>query len=132
MDLPVNELSNKAIKEVINSGNLSNPYWLEDAYDGMFVVDDRNKIGHPEWNNLRADYRLIIGNDTLAGIRAIEFSWVDREKGELRRNTAVLPMVTLNMDQSVYVSSGMDTTIVAVNISSHKRIDELEVSPKFT
>jgi LmbE family N-acetylglucosaminyl deacetylase len=84
---------------------LTNPYWLENPHgQGMYTVDNPLLIGQPEaMPQLTALYIFRAGDLELSYQKPLVYKWTDPVDGEKYRPFEVLPPVTANFNEKVYV-----------------------------
>ncbi|MDF2438948.1 MAG: LmbE family protein [Bacteroidota bacterium] len=106
LDLKNNELYTFKRKEKLSAeAAFSNPYWLNEKHEtGMYKVQSVAMIGKPENENSTK----VVFNITLAGLplnieRGIVFKSTDPVKGEIYRPFEILPPVTINFPEKVFV-----------------------------
>ena len=79
----------------------SQPYWLNQPYDKMFVVDDQELIGMPEnGRQINLDVVLGIDGERLVLRPALRYKFTDRVDGEVLRPAVVVPEVVVNVAES--------------------------------
>jgi LmbE family N-acetylglucosaminyl deacetylase len=83
----------------------TNPYWLNEPHSvSMFTVNDQNMIGKPTSDRLlKYLFNLEIEDLPLIVEREIVYRSTDPVKGEVYRPFEVLPDVTINLSDNVFV-----------------------------
>ena len=81
------------------------PYWLREPVDGgLHRVDDPSLIGSPENTSaLRVTATVTTAGQSIDYVLPVLYRWVDRVRGELYRPVAIVPAVTLTLDEKVYL-----------------------------
>jgi len=99
---------------VPKDATLTVPYWLVEprAGDVYVVSGHRSDLGSPIQRVLpRALVTIEVDGETIFVDRPVEFRFADDVRGEIRRNVAVVPLVTLSLDQGlVIVAAGSKET----------------------
>ncbi len=84
----------------------SQPYWLrKPPAKGMFEVDDQTLIGRPENPPaipITVSFNVGLMQTLIYTVPAV-YRWVDAVRGEQVRNVDVVPPVTANLDENVYL-----------------------------
>ncbi|MCO6499258.1 MAG: PIG-L family deacetylase [Vicingus serpentipes] len=100
---------------------LSHPYWLNNDYEGLFKVDDQNQIGVPENTAaIPVEYVFKLNGVVFPVHRSVTYKWTDRVKGEIYRPFVVLPKITANIAESVYIFSSDKSKEVRVTLKAHQ------------
>jgi LmbE family N-acetylglucosaminyl deacetylase len=83
----------------------TNPYWLNSKHSpGLYTANDRMLIGSPESNpGSIVGFSLEIEGSIISVIRPVVYKSTDPVKGEIYRPLEILPMVTINPEEKVYV-----------------------------
>jgi len=83
----------------------SNPYWLNEKQSiGLFNVNDQLLIGTPENSqDVFVIYDLEIEGIAVSLKRPVGFKYTDPVRGEVYRPLEILPPVTINASEKVYV-----------------------------
>ncbi len=94
----------KTIK-IDGSANYTNPNWLNDHHtQGLYSVNDRMRLSMPEGEpGAIAGFVLEIDDLTFPVIKTVHYKYTDPVKGEIYRPFEVLPPVTVNPTEKVYV-----------------------------
>jgi LmbE family N-acetylglucosaminyl deacetylase len=82
-----------------------NAYWLNEPHsNSRYVVKDNNLIGEPLGpTKLNAIFNVQINGVDIAIAKPIVYKFTDPVKGEVYRNVDVLPLVTINWPEKVFV-----------------------------
>jgi LmbE family N-acetylglucosaminyl deacetylase len=97
-------------------------YWLaESPGKGLFNVSDQLQLLKPESDpTFMSQVSLeILGYKFNAEV-PVEYKWVDRAKGELRRNLRVVPEITVNPQDQVVLFPNRKSANVKVMLRAHK------------
>jgi LmbE family N-acetylglucosaminyl deacetylase len=130
-DLPNNELISFTKKLTCPSSKNTNPYWLNEAYQGVFAVPTQDQIGAPEnLTTIPVLFTLIIDGNYFPLFRPVEYKWTDRVKGELYRPFVTLPPVTANIAENVFIFSNEQAKPVRVSLKAHQPNEKGNVSLK--
>ncbi|MBK8681759.1 MAG: PIG-L family deacetylase [Bacteroidetes bacterium] len=83
----------------------STPYWMELPYNGFFEVKDKTMIGKPESDPaVIVKYHLQFMQDVeMDIIRGVVFKETDAVKGEIIKPLAIVPELTVNLAEDVFV-----------------------------
>ena len=96
------------------------PYWLvEPRKKDLFGAETRNDFTLPFETALKCEIELEIDDSTFFIERPIEFRYADDTRGEIRRNVAVVPVISVEVDQSLLIvpfSNRPQTKQVAVSV----------------
>ena len=98
---------------------VTQPYWLiEKMEEGYFNVTDLKKIGQPDVDPAyRVQVDLKIDGELFTYLRAVKYKYTDPVKGELYNPVVVVPVVTFNDFDKVYIkgdkSKSLDISFVA-------------------
>ena len=99
----------------------TNPYWLNDPFEGLYTVPTQGNIGVPENSSAFPVYfNLKINSIELPISRDITYKWTDRVKGEIYRPFFYAPKVTANIADPVYVFSNSEPKNISVTIKGHQ------------
>ncbi|HET8963972.1 MAG TPA: hypothetical protein VFM99_08755, partial [Chitinophagales bacterium] len=109
--IPINrtmELNNNyldTMRVVIPESASSTPYWMELPYNGFFEVKDKTMIGKPESDPaVIVKYHLQFMQDVEMDIaRGVVFKETDAVKGEIIKPLAIVPELTVNLAEDVFV-----------------------------
>ncbi len=110
---------------------VSQPYWLEDAVESdMYQISNKNLLGLPE-NPPIAYAEFVFETPYLPLIirEPIQYAWVDRSIGELQRPVAIIPPVSSQITNKVYLFANDSTQEIKVRIKAHRDMAEVKVSP---
>lgn len=99
---------------------ISQPYWLnKQPVKGMFEVDEQNLIGMPENKPaLNVEFLLKFNGEQIVYSIPALYRWTDPVKGELYRPIAIIPAVSINLDEKVFLFSGNDAKAVTLTLKS--------------
>lgn len=83
----------------------TNPYWLNSKHSpGLYTVVDRMLIGSPESNpGSIVGFSLEIEGSIISVIKPVVYKSTDPVKGEIYRPLEILPRVTINLEEKVYI-----------------------------
>ena len=100
------------------------PYWLlESANGGLHRVADPARIGRAENEPaLSASLEVEVLGRRIAYTLPVLYRWVDRVRGEIYRPAALVPRVTLSLDQKVYLFPDDAPRTVTVRLESSKLV----------
>jgi LmbE family N-acetylglucosaminyl deacetylase len=108
VELKNNEpLTRETTQRVPAQAEYSQPYWLrEEPRAGLFSVNERSLIGTPE-NAPPLDAPVTIyageGGDAISFDVPVLYRWIDPVRGTLYRPVAVVPEVTLSVEEKTLV-----------------------------
>lgn len=99
----------------------SNPYWLNEKHsNGVYHIANASLIGKPENDAaLKAQFRLNLGGLALTVERALVYKYTDPVKGEIYRPFEILPPVTVNIPEKVFVFSDATPKTIQLTIKAH-------------
>jgi LmbE family N-acetylglucosaminyl deacetylase len=97
---------------------ISNPYWLENkSEEGMYVVDQQQKIGMPENEPvIIAKVLLKVGGAFIEIERPVIYKRVDRVDGEIYTPLAITPKIMVNLDSKAMVYASDEAKNVEVRL----------------
>jgi hypothetical protein len=110
---------NRGVTMTSSTNQFSNPYWLNAPFEGVFEVQNPLHISKPEVPNFLATFVFDLNGTSIQKQVPVRYQWVDREKGELHRPLALLPEVTINFSDPVYVFSGENHKPIEVVLTAH-------------
>ena len=97
----------------------SQPYWMRHPpTKGMYIVDDQRLIGRPE-NPPPLSVSVGIGTSPMQTIvfnLPVVYRWVDAVRGEQVRTVDVVPPVTANLDEAVYLFPDAKAKTIGVKV----------------
>ena len=118
--LPNNEMIQVKSVSKAPDYRLTNPYWLNAIYEGMFKVDEATLIGLPQNQPVvNITYELEIEGHAMTVERPIVYKYTDRVKGEVYAPFVVLPGITANFNEEVYVFSSDQPKEITVTLEAH-------------
>ncbi len=135
-ELKTNELKTFNHKEILpQSYAYSNPYWLNQKHTpGRFIVNNQLLIGLPEnTNQATVQYDININGLDLSITRGLCYKFTDPVKGEIYRPYEILPPVTVNLSQKVFVFTDTSPKLIKVTIvkpSANAGEGQLKISIK--
>jgi LmbE family N-acetylglucosaminyl deacetylase len=128
IDLPQNEMVQRDI-EIATVSALSNPYWLEQAFDNLFAVRDPKNLGKAEGDPLyHCSVRIAIEGKEMQVDLNLEHVWRDPSYGERRRMTISAPAFSANFEDNTAILKPTISKKIRVNLRSFKA----NVSDKIT
>jgi LmbE family N-acetylglucosaminyl deacetylase len=99
----------------------TNPYWLNDPFEGLYTVPTLGIVGIPQNSSAFPVYiTLKINNTYFPVISKITYKWTDRVKGEIYRPFFYAPQVTANIADPVYVFSNSEPKDIRVTVKGHQ------------
>jgi LmbE family N-acetylglucosaminyl deacetylase len=114
-------LSFKMNYECRSNSKNTNPYWLNFKYDGLYTVDNQYLVGTPENTpSIPIVFTLRINDNTIHFFSSIKHKSTDRVKGEIYRPFVVLPKITANLTENVYIFSSAQAKEVKVSLKAHE------------
>lgn len=99
----------------------TNPYWLNNMHtNGLYSVGERLKIGAPESDpGAYVRFDLEVDGLMLPVVKPIVYRTADPVKGEVYRPLEILPRVTINPEEKVYVFTGGKSKHVHIRIRAN-------------
>lgn len=121
LTLKANEIYTFKRKEKISAMAYSNPYWLNDKHDvGIYTVNDHSLIGKPENDAAqKIIFDINIYDLNLKISRDLVYKYTDPVKGEIYRPFEVLPPVTVNISEKVFVFSDSNPKTVLLTVKAN-------------
>ncbi len=104
-----------------NSLSYSNPYWLKEKHDiGLYYVPDLLQRGQPlNRPSVKVSYDVTIAGLSFTIERPVVYKYVDPVKGEVYRPFEVLPPVTVNISEKVFVFSDQKAKTVQLVVKAN-------------
>lgn len=124
-ELTDNEVWQQKSTFLLQNMPVSQPYWLEKAgTKGMFEVADQRLIGQPESPPpLKARFEFEFGENQPVSMEVevpVIHKYVDRAMGELYRPFVVLPALTTNIAENVYLFANDEPQNIHLLVKAHK------------
>lgn len=87
------------------SARPTQPYWLESERDGFLYIwqRDENQTLPFQPPLVSADVKIEIGGTEITFNQPVEYRFADDIRGEIRRNLAVVPALSVSLDQKLLV-----------------------------
>lgn len=116
------------LRSVVPAGldwRATHPYWLLDAASGgLHRVADPALIGTPENEPpLRVTVTVSISGQSIDYDVPVFYRWVDRVRGELYRPVAIVPEVTISLDEPVYLFPDGAPRALRVRVEARNALD---------
>ena len=109
----------------------TNPYWLNDDFEGLYIVPSQDLVGMPQnRSSFPVFFTLKINDVYFPAFRQITYKWTDRVKGEIYRPFFATPKVTANISDPVYVFSSDHPKEIRVTLKGHQENLKGDVSLK--
>ncbi|PKP51097.1 MAG: LmbE family protein [Bacteroidetes bacterium HGW-Bacteroidetes-12] len=116
-----NDLKTIKVSFETPSYTVTNPYWLNEPFEGLFKVKNQDIIGTPGNNYSMFCFLMFeIEGQYFYLSNPLQYKWTDRVKGEIYRPVVVLPSVTANIAENVYVFSSNTAKEVKINLIAHQ------------
>jgi LmbE family N-acetylglucosaminyl deacetylase len=99
----------------------SQPYWLDYPHDkGSFRVDDQQLIGEPE-NDPSAivSFTVNINNTDIPFSTPLLYRWIDPVKGEKYRPFEIVPAISVNLEDKVFLFPDDNSKKIIVHVFSN-------------
>lgn len=107
---------------------LSQPYWLSGKYNGLFEVNNQEKIGLAENPPaLAVKYSLEIENAQIEFTAPVVYRWNDRVDGELYRPFEIRPPVTANVIKNGTIFSDRKPKEIQIKLKNNIAKSEGEI-----
>jgi LmbE family N-acetylglucosaminyl deacetylase len=98
----------------------TNPYWLNHDFEGLYTVESQSLIGIPHnSSSLHVLFTLKINDKFFPVFRPVVYKQTDRVKGEIYQPFVILPKVTANISDNVYVFSDSKSKKITVSLKAH-------------
>ena len=100
----------------------TNPYWLsKQGTDGMYRVDDQNKIGIPDViRQIKVIFYVAIEGVTIPFECNVVYKYTDDVKGEVYQPLDVVPQVSSSFTEKVYIFNSNKTKSISLKIKAGK------------
>lgn len=116
-----NQLITYKTKFICGGSENTNPYWLNQDFEGLYHVASPLLIGKPENDAVvTATFRFKINGVELNIVRPAVYKWTDRVKGELYRPFITLPKLTANIADNVYIFSSSESKELKITLKGHE------------
>ncbi|GAA4924329.1 PIG-L family deacetylase [Mucilaginibacter defluvii] len=134
-NLPVNELRTvafDAVKNRIPFKSTSQPYWLATDHGiGLYTLPNDTLAGNPENPNIPAvSFEFTINNKKIRYDSPVIYKYTDPVRGEVYQPVEVVPPVTANVENPVYLFSGQQPQQVRIKLKNFTPDGEGTVSIK--
>jgi len=107
----------------------TNPYWLNHDFEGIYTVDSQSLIGVPQnRSSISVLFTFKINDVYFPVFRNVTYKHTDRVKGEIYRPFVVLPKVTANVSDNVFIFSNSLPKEIRVTLQAHKENETGNVS----
>ncbi|HYY99446.1 MAG TPA: PIG-L family deacetylase [Pyrinomonadaceae bacterium] len=120
-------LTRETVRRVPQGADYSQPYWLrEEPRGALFSVSERSLVGAPEnAPPLDVPVSIVAGesNDVLSFDAPVLYRWTDRVRGDLYRTVAVVPEVTVNLEERTLVFPDRAAKRVRVTLKNNAGTD---------
>jgi LmbE family N-acetylglucosaminyl deacetylase len=118
--IPDNEV--QTFNSKILAANITQPYWLREPHGiGSYTINDERLVGNPENPDLpKVEYEFIIEGRPVHFERQLVYKYVDPAKGEIYQPVQVVPPVTANIKDQVYIFNSQQPQTVQVKLKSFK------------
>ncbi|SHI53165.1 N-acetylglucosaminyl deacetylase, LmbE family [Mesonia phycicola] len=105
-----------------SSANYTNPYWLnEPSTLGMYTVNQKSLIGLPETPAaIQANFELLIEGKQISFTKDLVFKTNDPVKGEVFEPFAIVPEVSVGLENSTLIFKDDTPKKVTVNVTAYK------------
>lgn len=112
------ELSKNII--IPENSNYSGPYWLREKHsEGMYTVENEDLIGLPETPpQLVAEFELTINDQKFTVKRELIYRTSDQIIGEIKEPFAIVPDISVKMNNKVMVFPNDSTRKINVEVQS--------------
>lgn len=120
--LKTNELYTFKRKEKLaESLPYSNPYWLNEEHStGFYTVKNSQLIGKPEnESSTKVAFNITIEDLTLTIERNLVHKYTDPVKGEIYRPFEILPPVTVNIPEKVFVFTDSKPKTISFTVKAN-------------
>jgi LmbE family N-acetylglucosaminyl deacetylase len=106
----------------ILAAKITQPYWLQEPHSiGSYTINDERLVGNPENPDLpKVEYEFIIEGKPVRFERQLVYKYVDPAKGEIYQPVQVVPPVTANIKDQVYIFNSQQPQTVRVKLKSFK------------
>lgn len=122
VNLKQNELYTFKRKQKLGADQpYSTPYWLSEKHEpGLYRVRNKALIGRPENESAtKVIFKLRIQDLELKVARALVYKYTDPVKGEIYRPFEVLPPVTVNIPEKVFVFTDANSRTILVTVKAN-------------
>ncbi len=122
VDLAYNQPSVRSVDLAIPAAQpYSQPYWLAEPHSGdSYAISRQEMIGEAEGPPaVEARFRLRVESASIDLVRPVERRWVDHVLGEQARPLAIVPPVTLRLDETAMVFVDSSPRTIGVQVSAN-------------
>ncbi len=104
--------------EIDENSGYTNPYWLnQKGTTGMYRVDNQENISKPDViNRLIENFLIEINGVTIPFEKNIIYKYNDDVKGEIYQPLDIIPVVSSNFTEKVYLFNSEKAQKIAVNV----------------
>lgn len=126
-DLPQNEMVNQSLNFTVKS-NLSTPYWLQNAFENTYVVEDKNNLLKAENDaTFIFDIEFEIEGNKITKRVPLEFKKADPAYGERRREGISTPDFSVNFSEKTIILKEGQSKTIELKIHSFQKNVESEI-----
>ena len=103
---------------VPKDASLSQPYWLSNEHsNGTFTVNNQELIGKPENDpSVIVKFVLDINGSEISFTTPLLYRWIDPIRGEKYRPLEILPAISINFEDKVYLFPDNNSKKIVVHI----------------
>lgn len=125
-------LNGKKLFSLSNDLPISQPYWLEkDGTKGMFEVANQELIGLPETpSSTLTNFVFDFDGVEIEFTAPVLYRWTDAVTGEKYRNLEIVPEITANLMNKVYVLGDKNSKKIDILLTAGKEKAEGTISLK--
>lgn len=109
------------VVELVSSGNvpISNPYWLNEPFENVFLVKDPSDFCAPESRpSIRADFSFSLNGESFSISIPATYKWRDPSYGERRRPLISTPEYTATFEQDQLLMKADEQKEVRIKVKS--------------
>ncbi len=120
IDLPGGELISEEYTITIpDTVPFTNPYWLDEPYEGIFAVSDFQLLGKPENDPIAVTLTLEFDGYQFNYDVPIQYKMVDPVKAVIYAPVQIVPAVTFNFSEDVLISANEESKKVILLVHNN-------------
>jgi LmbE family N-acetylglucosaminyl deacetylase len=124
-DLTKGKIFSKSLSITIpTDAPFSQPYWLREGHsNGAFTVENQELIGKPENDpSITVKFILSINGIDLTFTTPLLYRWIDPIRGEKYRPVEILPAVSINFEDKVYLFPDTSSKRIIIHLINNDSI----------
>lgn len=107
-------------------GAVSTPYWLREAHEELYVLQDKAHLGLAELGDEHISFTVKAAGEVVNGITTLHRRWKDRSVGEIEQPMVFVPQLTLTPSvKSLVVPVGKEVSFM-LEMEAHQALKTVQ------